>query len=303
MASDAEIPILELQPQSIRKAVDLYESIKELIDEQFNGEVDWCRETDVNIAPRFLLFIDEVHQITNAIEQCLLKALEPNDRLLVSEDGREIDTRNIVFAFATTDRGDLFDALDTRTVKIQLRLYSESEVSQIVQLNFPKWPSVVCDLVAKYNPTIPREALAFARDMELEARMTGNRDFQSVAELIATDHRIDPHGMTEQRLAILTALGQSPISRGRLRHVASVKDAELQKFVLPPMLASLPDRPMPLVTVSNKGYTITPAGLLELDKREIPNQGQQAIPESVRTLFPMDEPKDDNQVSEFRRIG
>lgn len=282
LAADAGIPILELQPQAIRKADDLMNAIDgfgftqaEAMEYQRTGKT-----------PRLVIFIDEVHQISNAIEQALLKALEPNDRLLVSEDGRKVDTSRFVFMFATTDRGDLFDALDTRTVKISLQMYSQDEIAQIVKLNYPAWNVEACKLVAMYNPTFPREALAFARAVSKESKRTGNNNAQQVARTIAKQFHIDEFGMTQQRLSILTVLGQAPIARSRIRHVANVKDSELQKFVLPPLLCSTPDREMPLVTVSNKGYTITPAGLAELDKRNIPNRGSEAIPKAVRMLFP-----------------
>ncbi|HSG72627.1 MAG TPA: hypothetical protein VLA12_19600, partial [Planctomycetaceae bacterium] len=257
----------------------------------------------VAVTDQMAVFIDEIHQANMQIEQCLLKALEPNDRMLVAEDGREMCTRKIVFMFATTDRGDLFDALDTRTVKVNLRLYSRSEVAQIVHLNYPKWSLKACELVAKFCGSIPREALAFARDMEIERKMTGETSAVKLAEIVRQDHRIDEHGLTQQRLDILTALGQAPISRNRLGSIAQCKDAELQKFILPALLAKTPDREQPLITVSSKGYTITPEGLKELTLRKIPNQGIDAIPKSVRCLFPLNDPEDQPQAADSRPLS
>ena len=299
MAKDAGVPLLELQPQAIPKASDLVNAIYD-----FELPSEMLRDfSNGGPPPRIAIFIDEVHQISNSLEQALLKALEPGDRELVAEDGRKVDTSRFVFMVCTTDRGDLFDALDTRTVKISLSLYSKAQVAQIVKLNFPKWQREACERVAHYCGNVPREALAFARDVQTEFEMTGNNNFVELCEIVATDHKIDSHGMTEARLAILTALGQAPISRSRIRHVCNVKDAELQKFILPPLLAKMPDAEMPLLTVSNKGYTITPAGLLELDKRDIPNRGDEAIPKTVRTQFRMDDCDDKPSESDTVRFG
>ena len=54
---------------------------------------------------------------------------------------------------------------------------------------------------------------------------------------------------------------------------------------MPPLLAKTPDQSIPLVTVCTRGYSITPAGLAELDKRGISNRGFMAMPESVRSIF------------------
>lgn len=296
LAAEAGLPLLELQPQAISKANDLITEILTMVLP--DAAIDEYGRT--GIPPRIAIFIDEIHQISRSMEQALLKALEPGDRLLVSEDGRELDTSRFVFLFATTDRGDLFDALDTRTVKISLNLYSREQIAKIVQANF-NWNHEACKLVSHYCGTIPREALQFARDMQTEAEMTGSRDYREIAEIVAKDHSIDEYGMTKARLDILTALGQAPVSRGRIRHICGVKDAELQKFILPPLVSVTPDQTEPLLTVSNKGYTITPAGLAELNKREIPNQGIDAIPKQVRSLFNF--PEVEKEASKPRTLG
>jgi Holliday junction resolvasome RuvABC ATP-dependent DNA helicase subunit len=233
--------------------------------------------------------IDEVQQVTKSMEQCLLKALEPKDRMLVTEDGRKLDTSRLLFAFCTTDIGDLFDALVCRLMPVEIRLYSKVEMAQIIALNYPHWPGEACRKVAHYSSQNPRESLRFAKTMqdEIDMRedMGENADYLVVSDYVARESNIDPHGMTMQRLRVLTALGHQPVSAARLRHVCGVKDSELYKFILPPLLSTTPDQPAPLLTVSNKGYTITPAGLAELDKREIGNRGIEAIPKSVRSLF------------------
>jgi Holliday junction resolvasome RuvABC ATP-dependent DNA helicase subunit len=185
---------------------------------------------------------------------------------------------------ATTDRGDLFDAFDTRFQKVNLRLYTKQEMARIIKMNNPDWDEEVCLLVAKYNSHVPREALAFARDMRVEHEMNGQVSWDQAAAIVAKDHGIDRWGMTESRVEVLKALGQRAVSAPQLQYVVHVKEDELKKFVMPPLLARTPDAE-PLVTVSTRGYTITLEGLAELGKRGLPNRGLDAMPKQVRQIY------------------
>jgi hypothetical protein len=169
----------------------------------------------------------------------------------------------------------LFDAFDTRFSKISLNLYSKHEIMQIVKINNPEWPLDACERVAHYCSRMPREALSFATEMQLEADMSGG-SWKEIAATVAADNEIDEYGMHLKRLAILTALGQGPVAEKRMPIVAAVKQEELDKFIMPWLLSSIIDEPA-LVTVSRKGYTITKAGLAELDKRGIENNGEVAL--------------------------
>ncbi len=97
-----------------------------------------------------------------------------------------------------------------------------------------------------------------------------------VAYRVAEDNEIDPHGMSYKRLAILKALGYGPVAEKRLPIIAGAKAEELEKFILPWLLATTDDQPA-LVTVTHKGYTITESGLKELDLRKIPHNGKGAM--------------------------
>lgn len=279
-----DIPFVVIEPQSVNKSQDIFDIVEFQL-----------RNTEVKLQPfsenvyRFppmIIFIDEVHNLKNNVVQGLLKATEPNDRLLITEEGIEVKTDQVCWMIATTDRGDLFDAFDTRFQKLELSLYSKKQMSRIIQMNNPDWDSEICDLVAKYNSYVPREAIAFAKDMRTEKEMNGG-DWSDVVKRVARDHDIDEHGMTTKRVEILKALGQSPISSSQMCYVVHVKEDELKKFIMPPLLARTTDQPVPLVTMSSKGYSITPAGLQELDKRHIKNRGLSAMPAQTRDIFGM----------------
>jgi Holliday junction resolvasome RuvABC ATP-dependent DNA helicase subunit len=224
-----------------------------------------------------IVFIDEVHALRNNIVQGLLKAVERSDGQLVTEKRMTANTHNVLWMIATTDRGLLFDAFDSRFSKVSLELYTQEEIAQIVSLNFPEWNDQTCRLVAHYCGIIPRESLAFAHEMQLERNMTPN-SWDVVAAKVAEDNGIDPHGLAYQRLHIITSLGQNgPVSANRMQYVANCKEEELKSFVMPYLMTKTKDRPS-LVTVTNKGYCVTEEGLMELDKRGIYHIGEAALP-------------------------
>jgi Holliday junction resolvasome RuvABC ATP-dependent DNA helicase subunit len=299
-AETLKLPFVEIEPKQVTSVHDIYDKIARV-----------CRETTVttgnqthtlelvNYAPKvekgpqpqrytlppMVVFIDEVHELRSTVEQGLLKATERSDGFMATERGVEIDATRVCWFIATTDRGDLSAPFDTRFRKIILRLYSRDEVAQIIQLKNPDWDFEICRLVAKYC-NIPREANDFAVDMRAEQEMSQADRWADVAETVATEYGIDEFGLTYQRLAILTALGKrGPISKENMVLVAQAKEAELKKFIMPPLLAATPDQQMPLVITTSKGYTITPAGMEELDKRGIPHLGFDAVPEQARVTF------------------
>jgi len=282
-----KIPFVSIEPQSIESVHDIFAEIERVCAE--DGRVSLVEYPGgLYLLPPMIVFIDEVHNLKNSVVQGLLKATEPNDRVMVTEKGYEVRTDNVCWMIATTDRGDLFDAFDTRFQKVNLQLYSMKEMAQIVKMNNPDFEEDACLLVAKYNSQVPREALAFARDMRVEKEMSGCDSWEDVAKAVAKDHGIDEHGMTLSRVEVIRSLGQGPVSAAQMPFVVHVKPEELRKFILPPLMGRTPDRD-PLVTVSARGYTITKAGLEELDKRSIPNRGLDAMPEQVRRIFEFSE--------------
>jgi Holliday junction resolvasome RuvABC ATP-dependent DNA helicase subunit len=292
-AETLRIPFVIIEPQTTKKVQDIFDEIEKTCENyeskgfEKGGLALFDSGNNTYTPPPMVVFIDEVHNLKSSVVQGLLKATEPSDRLMITEKGLTVHTNNICWIIATTDRGDLFDAFDTRFQKISLRLYSKKEMAQIIKMSNPDWDEEVCLLVANYNPQVPREALAFARDMRVEHEINPV-DWKSVAKIVAEDHGIDSFGLTHVRLSVLKALGQSPMSCSQLPFVAHVKEEELRKYIMPPLLARTPDQQIPLVTVSSKGYTITVAGIEELDKRGIPNRGMDAVPDSVKATFIME---------------
>ncbi len=283
-AESVGIPFVTIEPQSVRRVQDIFDEVCRVCEE-YNEAIRIVPNGDGGyFLPPMVVFIDEVHNLRKGVVQGLLKATEPNDRSMVTEDGLMVNTENVCWMIATTDRGDLFDAFDTRFQKVNLRLYTKREMARIIKMNNPDWDDEVCLLVAKYNSHVPREALAFARDMRVEHEMNEGVSWKEAAKIVAKDHGIDRWGMTNSRVEVLKALGKRAIAATQLQYVVHVKEDELRKFVMPPLLARTP-RPEPLVTVSTRGYTITLEGISELEKRGLPHRGLDAMPRQIREMY------------------
>ena len=272
-----DLPFAEFSPRSVTSVQGLFDDMARCLIKAGVPLVDHPLKPKHFVIPPMIVFVDEVHALRKNIVQGLLKAVERSDSQLVTENRMTADTRNVLWMIATTDRGLLFDAFDSRFSKVSLELYDKEEIAQIVSLNFPEWTEETCGLVSHYCGIIPRESLAFAHEMQLERNMTPN-SWDIVAAKVAEDNGIDPYGLTYQRLHIITSLAQNgPVSANRMQYVANCKEEELKSFIMPYLMTEINDRPS-LVTVTNKGYCVTEEGLKELDKRGISHIGDAALP-------------------------
>jgi len=289
------LPYVEIQPKAVQNALDIVEAFADVLDrvayEQSGGDPITLRlnpdENRVFVIPPTVALIDEVHALPNPVVQALLKATEPKDGMLSLGDGWTADCRRVCWIIATTDRGLLFDAFDTRFRKIYLNLYGRDEIAEIVRRANPDWDMSVCKLVAKYCWRVPREALAFAVDMRAEYELQSHKgavSWEQVAAAVARDNDIDPYGMTRQRITVLAALGQQgAIPRSRLILYAGCKEEELIHYLMPPLLTATENEPA-LVAVTSQGYSLTMAGIDELNKRGIPNLGEDAVKIDIPAL-------------------
>lgn len=267
-----KLPLVEISPKSVKTVHDIFEEIAKVCEKH---DLRLTESGSINnyVLPPINVFIDEVHALPQSVVQGLLKATEHDDAMMVTEKGFTVDCRFVHWMIATTDRGKLFDAFDTRFVKIVMNLYSKNEIAQIVKVNYPKWDLTTCQLVAHYCSRVPREALAFAREMELEFKMKPD-SWENITAKIAEDNEIDEFGMTKQRLKILKSLNQGPVAEKRLPGIAGVKAEELEKFILPWLMEQTDDQES-FVSVTSRGYCLTDVGRNELEKRNIESREKQ----------------------------
>ena len=267
-AKVVDLPFIEISPKSVQSLDDIFKEIARVLSVDGVPLVEVVRR-NYFVMPPAVVFIDEVHALSDHIVQGLLKATEYNDAKLITESGKTINCYNVCWMIATTDEGQLFDAFRTRFSPVELRYLTRAEVARIVKLSHPDLPDDVCDLVAHFNSRIVRKALEFARYMKLLKNMEPGRSWQDVATEVARNEGIDEHGMNKVHLHILKTLGQKgPIAKNRMVHVVGKKKEEVERYIMPWLLTETPDQSA-FVTVTAKGYAITDAGLAELDRRGV----------------------------------
>jgi Holliday junction resolvasome RuvABC ATP-dependent DNA helicase subunit len=280
LAKGVQLPFVELNPKQIGCNHDIFQKICRVLAEPgyTHGDgtpVDLSLRpyNDVYhyIAPPIVCLIDEAHQMSRDVQGGLLTATDKCDHRLVTHRGVVLDTENICWILATTDRGKLGSALDSRFVKAHLKPYSHAEVALIVKRNRPALPLEVCEMIALYNGRVVREALDFATEVVSE-RNRSDADWLTVVETIRREHGIDECGMPEVHLEILTALShRGPISKNALRDIARCQIEELDEYILPII------RSAGLVQTTSRGVWITAAGLSELERRGIGHGGRRVL--------------------------
>lgn len=263
-AESVELPFLEISPKQIKTTLDLLKEISKTLDK---CDMPLVLDDEMFRVPPMVIFIDEVHALSNTVVQNLLKATEFNDAVLKTEGGQVCDMSKVTWMIATTDEGKLFDAFRSRFSAINLRYLNKKEVAQVVHNSNLDLDLGVCELISHYNSRITRKALEFARYVRLVKNMRTKDSWEVVVHDVAREEGIDEHGMQEVHLKILKALGNGPISQKRIHVVSGRKEEETERYIMPWLMTETDDQPA-LVTVTGKGYTITSAGIEELRKRQ-----------------------------------
>ena len=306
-----ELPFVKIQPKSITsvndilvKAAEVCKNFNlEILVENELGDEDDPRDYSQKVAdyeklnydfqveawsgdgtppdiwlPPMVIFIDEVHALKNGVMQGLLTAIESKDRRMQTEKGFDVDCSRVCWIVATTERGQLFGPFDSRFVKITLDYYTRKQIAEIIHVNYSSWNEQKCELVSQYAGHIPREALDFAAEVEIEKKMSPEDSWKVIVQRVADDRGIDIRtGLTRTRLKIITELAQGPISKSRIGMEARCELEELERFVMPVLLSDVSGEPA-LVAVCNKGYCLTREGLDFCVKHGITNKGEEALP-------------------------
>lgn len=267
-ADVVELPYIEISPKAVKELKDVISHVEPVLE---NDNIPLKSPNNFYTIPPCIIFLDEVHALSNYMVQGLLKATENQDGILATEDKNFYDCSKVTWFIATTDEGKLFDAFRTRFTPIQLRYLSRKEISRIVYLSYSGLTESACDLVSHYNSRIPRKALEFARYCKMYSEMYPELDIEQVIHNVAKDEGIDEHGMRSEHFQVLCALQNGPVSKSRIGIVLNKKEEEVERYIMPWLLADTEDQSA-LVTVTNKGYVITDCGLEELSKRGVENE-------------------------------
>jgi Holliday junction resolvasome RuvABC ATP-dependent DNA helicase subunit len=210
--------------------------------------------------PNLVYFIDEIHGLNNSVVVGLLKAFESTDKLLTTRKAF-VDCTKVLWIGATTERGTLFDAFESRFDKIFMNSYTLDEIARIVQLRFPKFDMQICLAIAKQSGLIARQALDLANDVDLKAERHGCSKFEALNN-VTKQQGLDESGFSKQQIWVLQALAQTPngLNYDQLCRIAQCKVEELKEHVLPKLLMCSDDQAA-FVTWNGKNSRITKEGL------------------------------------------
>ena len=285
LAKGAGLPFIEANPKEIGSNHDLFQKICRVLAQPGYTHGDGT-PVDLSIrpyndayhyiAPPIVILIDEGHQMPKDVQGGLLTATEKSDHKLITGEGVILDTSNICWILATTERGRLGTALDSRFVKATLKPSNQFEMALIVHRNRPAVPLVVCERIALLCGRVAREAIDFATEVRAERRRSGCEWLDAV-ETIRKEHGIDEYGMPDAHLEILKTLAANgPISKYALRDVANCEVEELDEYILPIIRRS------GLIQTTSRGVGITPGGLAQLEKRGLGVVGRLEQPRAGR---------------------
>ena len=262
-----KLPLAEISPKSLGSLDDLMQQVADAAEEK-NVPLVEC-DDKFYVLPPCIIFIDEVHALKNSIVQGLLKATEPKDAQLVTESGLKVNCFNVCWIIATTDIGKVFDAFRSRFSTIELKYLSKKDISKIIKSNFPQLDEDACDLIAHYNPMIPRKALEFAKYVILYGNMEKEGSWEEICEKVAENEGIDKYGMHESNLALLKVLSKhKTVPMKRIPYFLNKKIEEIENYILPCLVNDTDEQPS-LVSVTPRGLRLTEAGLQELIKRDL----------------------------------
>ena len=183
------------------------------------------RPCTVRVKSLALIFIDEVHAVSNAVATVLLSALD--ERRNTTVDNVIYDFGDVVFLWPTTDPGKLSEAFQSRPDKTILRSYTLEEMAGIVWLHSTEKlgrpglfreacveiaarmqcgprPSVniLEPLISSFYGAAERELGKTPSRTEVASRMTA----QAVAAWFEETQGIDQNGLGPDHLAYLKLL-------------------------------------------------------------------------------------------------
>lgn len=289
-AETVGIPFVFVQSPSLENTYMLFEQIADSLAKAGVPLVrEEHKERDYYLPP-CIVFFDEAHELRSSLMKgSLLNAMEPNDAMMVVRSPGSkgeiirVDCWEVCWIAATTDRGDLFDAFDSRlSTAIEWHPAEGDELVSIVKAGLSKKvetgelplipPDHVCALISQYQK-VPRLAIhGFGTKVVQQKLYMPSCTWEECCRVVANDIGMNEFGLTKKQMSILTALGQRPIAETRLADIARCRVAQVRKYELPGLMQYTGGGPF-VISVSGKGMCITRSGLKLLEHMGIEHNG------------------------------
>jgi Holliday junction DNA helicase RuvB len=180
----------------------------------------------MGMAPRSVIFIDEIHRLPKLVEEFLYPIME-DFKLSLSLEGNteEIDLPMFTLIGATTSGGSLSQPFyDRFTIKEHLSFYTEDELAKLARSNSSKLDIVIEDPdlleIAKRSKGTPR--ILNARLQWYKNYKTCNPDSNETIDEIFNIQGIDNYGLDIYDRTYLNILKKSKTSPLGLKSISSL---------------------------------------------------------------------------------
>ncbi len=285
------LPFIFVQSPALKSTTHLFEMISDEFKKIGIEIVSQTGRTDYVIPP-CIVFFDEAHKLnTNLTKGALLNAMEPDDGIMsiqTADGTKSVNCYEVCWVAATTERGDLFDAFESRlTTAIEWLPSEGSELTRIVRAGLLKKvqtheinmcpPIEICELIGKYQSS-PRLAIhGFGVKVVQQKNYMPSCTWEECCETVASDLGINKWGLSQKQVAILEVLGQRPVGENRLASLVQCREAQVTNMEMPELMRRR------LVAVSTRGICLTRQGVKMLETMGIQHRGDEVTVEYLES--------------------
>jgi len=179
------LPFIEIDSRSCNDVNDIAVAIAKVLENTTinNAQYPTLELQDLGngeiMVPPCIVFVNDVDCLPKTVAQGIRQAVAGK----FETNGFTLDTTAICWIVASNEHllPDAFAHFTT----IRLQRLSVEEVAQVVGLQNPDIPLEICHTIARHAST-PREALAFAKEMQVEVEMNGG-DWKEIVAVVAQD--------------------------------------------------------------------------------------------------------------------
>lgn len=205
-----------------------------------------------NLEPNDILFIDEIHRLSPAVEEILYSSMEDYRIDIIIGSGPaaqtvKIDLPRFTLIGATTRAGMLSNPLRDRFgMNFRMQFYSDDELAKIISQAAKKLDKTIdtnaAIEVAKRSRATPRIALRLLRrirdfaDVANESKIDQKRAKYALDELGINSHGFDE--MDIKLLNLLASSGEKPIGLSTLAAALSEDEGTIEDVIEPYLIAN-----------------------------------------------------------------
>ena len=265
MAKALGLPFVPLDGRGLTSREKLFELVNGELRQQNLRASQVGQQTGLPLMeyPPVVIFVDEVHLVPRGVQESLLTMLESADRTVILSH-QVAKVNKATFLFATTRASEVDTALHSRCAEVQLKVYSQAEVAEILERRFPfGWERNVYLEIATLGRNIPRVAIELAKELETQITVSEYRNYSAFQHLeeVRKGRELDVLGLTLNDIEYLKLLKREgrPIGEQAILNMMRSVDRERILNEIEPYLIQLG-----FIKLGVRGREITHEGILHI---------------------------------------